>query len=349
MAAIGTLFPTLVDLAKKSNPDGGIASVIELLAKKNAFMQDLAFKPGNLPTGHRFSARTALPSPTWRKLNQGIAPSKGQTDIYEESCGMLEGLSKVDVALAELNGNAAGYRADEDNAFAQGFGLEIASALLYSSTQGGTLAGYVGGPEKIMGLTPRFNATSGNPASGQIIKADAGITACAANKGTSIWLVGWSPDSVYGIYPKNSVAGYKTEDLGKQLVRASNDTSAATAEFLAYVTHHKWSLGLCVQDYRYVARICNIDTAAWNGAITANTPDLANSMMDAIAAIFDMGSCQPVFYMTRGAFTMFNKQLKGKSANWLEYIERGGQLVPHFLGVPIRIVDALSQTEAVVS
>jgi hypothetical protein len=345
MAAIGTLFPTLVDLAKKSNPDGSIASVIELLAKKNAFMQDLAFKAGNLPTGHRFSARVALPSPTWRKLNQGIAASKGQTDVYEESCGMLEGLSKVDCAMAELGGDAAGFRADEDNAFAQGFGLEIASALLYSSTQGGTLAGYTGGPEKIMGLTPRFNATVGNPASGQIVKADAGGTACTAAKGTSIWLVGWSPDTVYGIYPKNSVAGYKTEDLGRILTK----DAAGTNEFTAFVTHHKWSLGLCVQDYRAVARVCNIDTSAWNAAITAGTADIAASMMDAIASIFDIGSVQPVFYMNRATFAMFNKQLKGKSTNWLEYVERGGQLVPHFLGVPIRISDALVSTEAVVS
>jgi hypothetical protein len=345
MAAIGTLFPTLVDLAKKTDPQGGIASVVELLAKKYSFMQDLAFKAGNLPTGHKFSARTALPSPTWRKINQGIAASKSQVDVYEESCGMLEGLSKIDCALAELNGNAAAYRADEDNAFAAGFGLEIASALLYASTQGGTLNGYVGGPEKIMGLTPRFNATAGNPASAQIIKADTGITACTAAKGTSIWLVGWSPDTVYGIYPKNSVAGYKSEDLGKQLTKDSGGTN----EFTAYVSHHKWSLGLCVQDYRYVARVCNLDTSTWNAAISTNTPDIVNSMMDAVAAIFDMGAVQPVFYMNRAAFSMFNKQLKGKTANYLEYIERGGQLVPHFLGVPIRITDALVSTEAVVS
>lgn len=341
MAAIGTLFPTLTDLAKKQDPSGGIASVVELLAKKNAFMQDLAFVQGNLPTGHRFSARTALPSPTWRKLNQGILPSKSQVDVYEESCGMLEGLSKVDCALAELGGNPAGFRADEDNAFAAGFGLEIASALLYSSTQGGTLAGYTGGPEKIMGLTPRFNATSGNPAANQIIKADSGATGAVQ---TSIWLVGWSPTTVYGIYPKNTVAGYRSEDLGKQLTK----DSGGSAEFTAFVTHHKWSLGLAVQDYRYVARICNIDTGRWKADVSAGA-DLAASMMDAIASIYDIASVQPVFYMNRATFAMFNKQLKAKTVNWLEYVERGGQLVPHFLGVPIRIADALAATEAVVS
>jgi hypothetical protein len=337
MAAIGTLYPTLVDLAKKSNPEGGIASVVELLTKKNSFLQDLAFKAGNLPTGHRFSARTALPSPMWRKLNQGITASKSQSDVYEESCGMLEGLSKVDVALAELNGNAAGFRADEDNAFVAAFGLEIANALLYSSTQVGTLAGYTGGPEKIMGLTPRFNATVGNPAAGQIVKAGT----AGSNTNTSIWLVGWSPDTVYGIFPKNSTAGYRTEDLGKQLVK----DSGGTAEFLALVTHHKWSLGLCVQDYRYVSRLCNIDVASTIPS-AATGPDLTASMQDQIASIYDIGQVQPVFYMNRWGFAMFNKQLQKKSQNYLEWVDRGGQLVPHFLGIPIRVQDALVSTEA---
>ena len=340
MAALSALYPNIVDLAKKSDPNGGIAQTVELLAKKNAFMQDLAFKPGNLPTGHKFSARVALPSPTWRKLNQGIASSKGQVETYEESCGMLEGLSKVDVALAELNGNAAAFRKDEDDAFVSAFGLEVASALFYSSTAGGTLAGFVGGPEKIEGLAPRFDGTGS--AAGQLVKAVATGTASGADQ-TSIWLVGWSPSTVFGIYPKNSVAGFHSEDLGKQLVKDVGGTN----EFLAYVTHHKWSLGLCVQDYRYVARIGNVDTSTWVETPTAGTADLPASMQDAIAAIHDSDACQPVFYMNRAAFAMFNKQLLKKSGNFLEYIERGGRLVPHFLGIPIRISDAITSTEAV--
>lgn len=335
--ALNAAFPTIVDLAKKSDPNGGIASVVELLAKKNSFLQDIAFRAGNLPTGHKFSARVALPSPTWRKLNQGIDASKGQVDTVEETCGMLEGLSKVDCALAELNGNAAAFRADEDNAFLTSFGLEVANALFYSSTAGGTLAGYVGGPEKIQGLAPRF--TGAAPAAAQLIKADAG--AADADQ-TSIWLVGWSPDTVFGIYPKNSVAGFQSEDLGKQLVK-----DASNKEYTAYVTHHKWSLGLCVQDYRYVARVCNIDTSAWKADLSAGA-DLPNSMMDAVSALYDTESVSPVFYMNRAAFSMFNKQLAKKTVNYLEYVERGGRLIPHFLGFPIRISDAITNTEAVI-
>jgi hypothetical protein len=326
--ALTSQFPTIVDLAKKSDPNGGIAQTVELLAKKNAFLQDIAFKAGNLPTGHKFSARVALPSPTWRKINQGIAASKGQVDTIEETCGMLEGLSKVDCALAELNGNAAAFRADEDNAFVAAFGLEVATALFYASTNSN--------PEKIHGLAPRFDGTG--VASGQCIKGDA---SASGNDSTSIWLVGWSPDTVFGIYPKNSVAGFKSEDLGKQLVKDSGGTN----EYTAYVTHHKWSLGLAVQDYRYVARLHSVDTSAWKADLSAGA-DLPNGMMDLVSAIHDTETCSPVFYMNRAAFSMFNKQLAKKTVNYLEYVERGGRLVPHFLGFPIRISDAITSTEA---
>lgn len=324
--ALSTAFPTIVDLAKKADPNGGIASMVELLAKKNAFLNDIAFKAGNLPTGHKFAARTALPSPTWRKINQGIAASKAQQDTIEESCGMLEGLSKVDVALADLNGNAAGFRADEDNAFFAAFGLEVARALFYETT--GT------NPERIQGLSVRFDGTG--QAANQLVRAEPLASVASTQTVNSVWLVGWSPETIYGIYPKNSVAGFKSEDLGKLLVKDSGGVN----EFLAYVTHHKWSVGLAVQDYRYVSRLVNIDPARFK-ADASSGPDIPTAMQDQIAALFDTDTVMPVFYMNRATFAMFNKQLMKRSQNFLEYVEKGGRRVPHFLGFPIRISDAL--------
>jgi hypothetical protein len=331
-SALSNAYLNIADAAKKLDPNGNIAPMVELLSKKNSFLEDISFRQGNMPTGHKFNGRMALPSPAWRKLNAGIPASKSQADTFEETCGMLEGLSKVDVALAELNGDAAAFRADEDNSFFSAFGIEVARALFYESTNTN--------PERLHGLDPRFGVTSGNVAAAQIIKADA--TASGSDQ-TSIWLVGWSPETVFGIFPKNSVAGFHSEDLGKQLVKDQGGTN----EYVAYVTHHKWDVGLCVRDYRYVSRVCNIDTSAWKADLSAGA-DLPLSMQDAIAALYDTDSCDPVFYMNRAAFSMFNKQLMKKgTVNFLEYIERGGRRVPHFLGFPIRISDAITSTEPV--
>jgi hypothetical protein len=333
MATIGALYPTLIDIAKRTDPNGSISNVVEMLNKVNPILEDVAWHEGNLPTGHVYTSRTALPTPTWRKFNQGVAPTKSTTDQYTETCGMLDAFSKVDCALATLNGNAAAYRADEDNAFMQGFNLEVARALFYETVSTN--------PERIQGLATRFGATSGNAAAAQIIKAD---SSASGNDQTSIWLVGWSPRTVYGIYPKGSKAGIASEDLGKQLTKDANNN-----DFTAWVTHWTWQLGLVVQDWRYVSRICNIDTSAWKADLSAGA-DLVMSMDDAYAQIWEMSTVQPVFYMNRLTFSMFNKQLQKKgTVNLLEYLERGGGRIPHFLGVPIRITDAITSTESVVS
>lgn len=324
--ALSNAFLNIVDAAKKVDPNGNIAQMVELLAKKNAFLQDIPFVQGNLPMGHKFSGRMALPTPQWRSINQGIDASKSQADSFEEKAGMLEGLSKVDVALAELYGSgAAAFRQDEDNSFFTAFGIEVARALFYESTDTN--------PDRVHGLTPRFDGTG--VASGQFISADAGS---ASGQRSSIWLVGWAPDTVFGFYPKNGVAGFHTEDLGKQIVKDANNK-----EYIAYVSHHKWSLGVCVKDYRQVVRVANLQNSRIDAAGT--NVKLWQVLQDAVAAVYDTDTVNPVFYMNRNIFSGLNKQLFEKSANLLEYIERGGRRVPHFLGIPIRICDALTNTE----
>jgi hypothetical protein len=334
---IGTTFPTLLDFAKRIDPNGSTSTVAEVLSKANPILQDMVFQEGNLPTGHRFTARMALPSVTWRKLNQGLDPTKSATDQVDETCGIMEAHSKIDVDLATLNGNEAAFRQSEDMAFVSGMNIEAANGLFYHSTSVN--------PERFMGLTSRLNATSGNIASGQIVKWGG---SSSGNDQTSIWLIGWAPDKVFGIFPKGSKAGLQQEDLGRQLVPDANNK-----QFLAYVTRFQWKLGLCVRDFRYVVRGCNIDTSA---EVATNTY-LITQMMDMIAAMYSTEGCKPVFYMNRWTFSMLNKQLMNKQANFLEWLDgsgadqpsKGGARIPAFLGIPIRVVDAITSAESVVS
>jgi hypothetical protein len=62
---------------------------------------DMIWREGNLPTGHRTTVRTGLPSVFWRLLNQGVSPSKSTTVQIDEATGMLEAWSEVDVDLAK--------------------------------------------------------------------------------------------------------------------------------------------------------------------------------------------------------------------------------------------------------
>lgn len=331
MATIGNQWPTIADWAKRKDPNGTVARIVEALEKRNPILQDIPVVEGNLDTGHQFTSRTALPAPTYRRINQGITPAKSGTDQVVETAALLESRSEIDVEHPGIKAGGAAFRASEDSSFLQSFNNEIATGIFYNSTKTS--------PEKFHGLTPRLDATSGNPASAQIVKAYAGAS---GNDQTSIWLVGFGEDTVFGFFPKGSNAGFDMEDLGRLLVddRAGN-------KFLAWVTRFVWRFGLCVRDSRYVARVCNIDTSA--AAFDGTDITIPLKMEDALAAIFAPDGVNLRFYMNRWAFSALNKQLMAKSANLLEWIDMGGRRIPSFLGVPIRVVDALVSTESVVS
>ena len=117
MATLTTGALTLADWAKRLDPDGRVPVVAELLSQSNEILEDCVFQEGNLPTGHRVTIRTGLPSVYWRSLNQGVPSSKSTTAQVDESVGMLEAYCRVDKDLAELNGNTAQFRLSEDTAF----------------------------------------------------------------------------------------------------------------------------------------------------------------------------------------------------------------------------------------
>ena len=91
---------TLLDFAKSINPDGTTAAVVELLNQTNEVLDDMLWIEGNLPTGHRSTIRTGLPTVVWRQLYGGVPPSKSVRAQVDDSCGMLEARSEVDKDIA---------------------------------------------------------------------------------------------------------------------------------------------------------------------------------------------------------------------------------------------------------
>ena len=79
MAALATTNPTLADVARRMDPDGKIDTIVEILNETNEILEDATMIEGNLPTGHRTTIRTGLPTPTFRKLYGGVQPTKSTT------------------------------------------------------------------------------------------------------------------------------------------------------------------------------------------------------------------------------------------------------------------------------
>ncbi|MGM3315416.1 major capsid protein, partial [Enterobacter hormaechei subsp. steigerwaltii] len=105
MAVKGVNALTLADWAKRTDPNGKVDKIVELLSQTNEILTDMMFVEGNLPTGHRTTVRSGLPQPTWRLLNYGVQPTKSTTVQVTDTVGMLEAYAEVDKSLADLNGN----------------------------------------------------------------------------------------------------------------------------------------------------------------------------------------------------------------------------------------------------
>lgn len=333
MATLGANALTLADWAKRLDPDGKTPQIAELLAQSNQILDDMMFMEGNLPTGHRTTIRTGLPTVAWRLLNQGVQPSKSTTAQVDEQCGMLEAYSEVDKDLAELNGNVSSFRLSEASAFVESMNQEMASTLFYGNQ--GTA------PEEFTGLSIRYSSLSAT--NGQNIITGSG----AGADNSSIWLVNWGPQTVHGIFPKGSKAGLMHEDLGLTTVEAS--AGIAGSRMRAYLDHWQWKCGLALKDWRYAVRIPNIDIS--NLVAKSSAADLIELMIKAIHRIPNLSMGKPVFYMNRTCFQMLDIQRRDDviSGGGLVYSDVDGKAVPLFRGIPVRICDALVENEAAVS
>lgn len=348
MALLAATNPTIADWVKRQGTDGKQAAVAELLTQTNEMLDDMTMIPGNLPTGHRVTIRTGLPTIYWRAFNEGVLSSKSSTAQVDEALGMMEARSTIDCKLAELNGNTAEFRLSEDRPFLEGMNQEQQATVLYANPG----ASASSDAKKYLGLSARYSSLSaGNAAN--IISAGGSTAASQA----SIWLVCWSPETVFGIYPKGTLAGLRHRDLGEQTVY--NVNGVAGTQMQAYVSLFQWDLGLVVRDWRYAVRIPNIETSqllAFTGAqqLASYGTNILHCMARALYRLpsFSMGRC--AFYMNRTVHSGLTRMAMEKSANALA-IQEGLNQFGHarkwltFMGVKCGLVDGLLNTEDVVS
>jgi hypothetical protein len=329
MPVLSTNNPTLADVAKRLDANGKIDMIVELMNQTNEVLLDATSIEGNLPTGTRTTVRTGLPAPTWRKLYGGVQPNKSTTAQVTDNCGMLEAYAEVDKALADLNGNTAAFRLSEDRAQIEGMNQEVAQTIFYGN-EGSA-------PAEFTGLAARYNSKTAQNGDNII---DAGGT---GSDNTSIWLVVWGPNTAHMIYPKGSKAGLSVDDKGQVTVE-NVDGNGGRME--AYRTHYKWDVGLSVRDWRYVARIANIDVS--DLSVDANASKLINYMIMASERIPAFGLGRAAWYVNRSVREKLRLGILNKIGNNLAWETVAGQRVMTFDGIPVRRTDAILNTEAIV-
>lgn len=331
MSALKATNPTLIDVARRTDPDGKIATIVELLNQSNDVLTDMSWVEGNLETGNKTTVRTGIPVPTWRKLYGGVQPTKSTTAQVQDSCGMLEAYAEIDKALADLNGNTAAFRLSEDSAIIEGMSQELAQTLFYGN-EGSE-------PEAFTGLAPRYNSLSAQNAD-NIVDA-AGDN---ASSNTSIWLCVWGPQTGFGIYPKGSSGGLKMTDKG-QVTIENVDGSGGRME--GYRTHYRWDAGLTIRDWRYFVRVANIKIS--DLATVSNTKNLINWMVQASERIPSFGKGRACWYVNRTIREKLRLGILERVANNLSWETVEGRRVMTFDDIPVRRTDAIVNNESLVA
>lgn len=334
----GTVLSTL-DWAKRLDPKGKTAAIVEILSQTNSILEDMLVKEGNLPTGEQTTIRTGLPNAYYRLTNQGVPKSKSTTTQITENCAILEARSEIDVDQVMLNGNTSEYRLSEAMPFMEAMNQTMATTMMY-----GTAAN----PEEFVGFIPRYSSTS--ETNGENILLAGG----SDTDNASVLLVNWGQNTVHGVFPKGSKAGLLHEDLGVgDAFDGSND------RFRAYMDRYQWKNGLVVKDWRHVVRIANIDVSELTGLtgaqeLTDYSTQLINLMSRAIDRLPNMSGTKPVFYANRTVLSLLRVQAMAKTSSVLS-IESGlnqfGQTIytTKFMGIPVRLVDAMTNSETLIS
>lgn len=335
--AIGNIALTFRDLRKRQAPDGTIDHIIEVLEQANPIMDDIPWKQGNLPTGNLTTIRTSLPSPTLRAINRGVDPTKSSTKQITDTCCILQDRSQVDVELLALEPDPKAFRQSEDDAHVEGFSQKVASMIFYGDSDANL--------DEFNGLAKRYASVGGEKGTtGYQVVSAGGST---ASQETSAWLIGWGERSVTGIYPKFGYAGLKQEDLGE-----TDALDANNKPFRAVTTLFTWKPGLAVEDLREVAAVRNIDLSALSKSTVtaAEKRKVIESMITAKNRMRKLDGVTPIWYVSQGLYTFLETYLVDKNNVFVtrETLETGGPLL-RLSGIPVKKVDCLSETEAVIS
>jgi len=350
MAIIGSSVPTVLDIAAAMGPDGTFDSErVNLLVQTNEMLSDMVWQEGNLPDGHKTNIVTGLPSVQFRRINEGVAVSKSTGAAITEGAASLEGFFQVDRALALMSGDVNRYRYGESRLFLESMNQTMQTYALYGN------AAVM--EESFTGFAPRFNSLAG----GQVIDAGG-----VSTDNTSIWLIGWGLDTVFGIYPKGTVGGLQHEDV--TVNRAAMPGSAVNGamvgdvlhdpngkQFMGYRDHFFWNCGLAVKNRQAIARAANIDVSNIRPGGTS-AADIISLMIRLTYLIPSHmrknrganGLYRPAFYVNSTIKAALHEQALNKvsGGGGLTFSNVAGEEVLNILGIPIREVDQLLTTEA---
>lgn len=334
MAALNANYPTLLDFAKRSDAKGNVQDVVEILSTMSPVAKAGYVETCNDGSRHLTTMRTSIPSPTWVQYYDRITPTKSTTRQVTDTTGRMENMSSIDARVVEKQKDAKKYRLQEAMGIIEGFAQELESTFFYGNTGSS--------PLEFLGLAPRMSSLSAENGR-QII--DAGGT---GSDNTSMYIATWGPRTGHLLVPEGKASGVTREDKGKQ--RDGN----ASGVIYYYEEMFAQECGFAMVDWRYFARVANIDVS---NLTTASAADLVDLLITAYYRLPSRRATTgfttsgepvkitPVIYVNATIKEFLDKQMLRQANGYLTRMEFMGEEVSSFRGFPILETDGILNTE----
>lgn len=326
MAAVDTTGAvTMLELVKRTNPDGTLAHIVDTLSEKNAFLKHAKWKEANGKDSHMFVQSLSEPSGTWGRANKGISIESNRTKQITEPIKILESYADIDTRILARERDKAGFRYSVDISTKAGLTKTLADAFIYG-TEGDDV-------DMLNGLAYRedYDAASDT----QVIDAGG-----SGSDTMSVWLAKWDDqDGVYFTYPEGDPdTMFEQKHMGEQPVYEA--TGANGAVYYVDRTYHKMNVGLNIADPRAVVRIASIETSGTSNILTS---DLILEAMTLLPSPDELENA--VLYMNRTGWLQLTQEAKDKTNVLYQPDAPFGKWVYSFDGVNVVLMDALKKTE----
>jgi hypothetical protein len=337
---------TYSEWAERMDSTGRTSVLVNLQSQCNGIMEDMMAVQCQFGNSYEFTQVTSLPTIIRRQYNMGVAPTQATVMKQVQTCVEYADTVRIDTSLARLNGNLTELRANEDKLHLEAMSQKIASDLFYSGT--------AGDPTQFTGFSNIYNTITSSTSA-----IAANVIGLGGTGGTlaSMWLVGWGPTQTHTIFPNGLPAGMIHEDQGTQQTLDTNNNI-----FWAWTTWLQQNIGLCIHDWRYTVRACNIDVSLFGGGSQANLigtlaamvrkPPVMPAGVAPVQTSDDPASvvmARPAIYLNRTVSLALDLQAQNKTNVLLKMDEWDGMPVLTYRSIPIRTVDALTSTETQVT
>lgn len=338
----------LVSWAKLRDPGmQNIAVIAELLNQANEQVYDATWMEGDLPLGTQVTQRTALPTVYTALINQPTQVSRGQTAQFQETAAIIRGWQETDLKLLNLQGDKGAFLFQEMKAQTEAM-TELWSLNFWYGNPAND-------PTQYLGLAPRYAALSGYSNSQNVINGGG-----SSNVNTSLWLVTHSPTATTMFFPRGGSSGIERTEFPNGVVYGS--AGVGTTRLAVYQCQYEWTSGMALHDWRWTARLANIDSTNLKNQTGAT--DLTEGMIDLITRMpsggnpaFTTGNPtsslatpgKQAFYCNRTVRAALEKQALQKASNQLTVQDWFGRKILHFRDIPIRNSDQITNAESTIS